>query len=316
MVSSGSREALPASIPASAAAHGDWLESVHGEQLAAIERACERGGAECFALFRRLDTDAWALLLTQEHDRYPHIRALLPSVPDPALQTLYNGRSGVPLALQSKDFYDRVRTRFAQHGDSLLAESRVLDFGCGWGRLSRYFARDVEPGRLFGCDPAQQILDECARARLPAVLARSEHVPERIPFDATFDLAFSFSVFTHISETAHLACLRALHAALRPGGVLVLTVRPPEYLWFSPLMASVRHRAHDLQALRAEPLYLFSAHPADANHHQYEGGEMTYGETVVTLPYVRQRWTPMFELAGTDLLLSDPYQMVLTLRRR
>ena len=43
---------------------------------------------------------------------------------------------------------------------------------------------------------------------------------------------------------------------------------------------------------------------------------MTYGETVITLPYVRERWDAMFELLETDLLLSDPYQTVLTLRRR
>ena len=59
-----------------------WLEHLYGEQLTAIDAACAGGGPECFALFADLDTDLWALLLTQEYDAYPHIRALLPSVPD------------------------------------------------------------------------------------------------------------------------------------------------------------------------------------------------------------------------------------------
>ena len=150
---------------------------------------------------------------------------------------------------------------------------------------------------------------------MPATLARTAHVPDRLPFDAGFDLAFSFSVFTHISEAAHLACLGALHAALRPGGLLILTVRPPEYLSYSPLMDAVRQGAPGPAELREEPAYLFAPHPAEAGHPQYAGGQMTYGETVVTLPYVRERWGSMFELLDTDLLLSDPYQVVLTLRR-
>ena len=43
---------------------------------------------------------------------------------------------------------------------------------------------------------------------------------------------------------------------------------------------------------------------------------MTYGETVITLPYVRERWSPLFELLDVDLLVGDLYQLMLTLRRR
>ena len=66
----------------------------------------------------------------------------------------------------------------------------------------------------------------------------------------------------------------------------------------------------------AEPRYVFVPHPAESSHLQYEGGEMTYGETVITLPYVRERWAPFFELLDVDVLIGDLYQLVLTLRRR
>jgi hypothetical protein len=184
-------------------------------------------------------------------------------------------------------------------------------------RLTRYLARDVAPGQLHGCDPVDQILDVCRGSRVPAVLAKSEFVPERLPFETSFDLAFSFSVFTHISEAAHESCLRALHGGLRPGAILVVTVRPPAYLRHSPLMRpALDALGPESDARLAEPRYLFVPHPAEESHLQYEGGEMTYGETVITLPYVRERWTPLFELLQVDLLVADPYQLVLTLRRR
>ena len=293
-----------------------WLQLFHGE-LAPIEEACAAGGPEAFARFRDLDDDLWALLLTQEFESYPNVRELLPSVPDRSLQQLWNGVSGVALAAQSKAFYSKLRERYAAYSERALADSQVLDFGCGWGRLTRFLARDVEPGRLYGCDPVEQILDVCRECGVPATLARSEFVPERLPFDVEFDLAFSFSVFTHISEPAHESCLRALHRSLRPGALLVMTIRPPEYLRFSPLMRPARDElGPEPESRLAEPRYLFVPHPAEPSHLQWEGGEMTYGETVITLPYVHERWSPLFELLEVDLLVGDLHQVMLTLRRR
>jgi SAM-dependent methyltransferase len=293
--------------PAAAATRYDeWLELAAGEELRAIEAACADGGTEQFARFRGLDADVWALLLTQEYDAYPNIRALLPAVPDPALQELWNGASGVRLASQGAAFYAKLLARYERVSTCPLVQARVLDFGCGWGRLTRFLARDVASGNLYGCDPVESILDVCRRTRVPATLARSDFAPAQLPFDATFDLAFAFSVFTHLSEAAHLRCLEALHTAMRPGAVLVVTVRPAAYLELMQLVPDARLEG---------AAYVFVPHPAEASHPQYAGGEMTYGETVVTLPYVRERWSPLFELLGADVLLGDPYQVMLTLRR-
>lgn len=297
--------------------HDSWLDHLYGDELGAIEAACEDGALERFALFRELDPDLWALLLSREYEGYPNIRALLPSLPEPSLQKLWNGASGVALAAQGAAFTAKLTDRYAQHGRVPLTDATVLDFGCGWGRLTRVLARDVGPGRLFGCDPVQQILDQCIADRVPATLARSEFVADRLPFDERFDLVFSFSVFTHISEPAHEACLRAIHAGMAPGGILVATVRPPAYLAFSPLMrGTLKGLGDDPERRLDEPHYLFAPHPAEDSHLQYDGGEMTYGETVITLAYVRERWDHLFELLEVDLLVGDLHQVVLTLRRR
>src|ERR1700730_2232621 len=60
--------------------YDSWLEALHRECLDQIYRACAGGEPECFALFRELDDDLWALLLTQEYEVYPNIRSLLPRV--------------------------------------------------------------------------------------------------------------------------------------------------------------------------------------------------------------------------------------------
>lgn len=297
--------------------YDSWLEHFHGDRLAELDAACAGGGRGQLALFRDLDVDLWAMLLSQEYAVYPNIRALLPRVPDPTLQELWNGAHGARLSNQSKTFYAKVSERFAAHADTPLTRARVLDYGCGWGRLVRFFARDVAPGALHGCDPVQQILDVCRDSGVPAELAKTEFLPERLPYDEPFDLAYAFSVFTHISERAADTCLRALHGVLRPGGILVLTVRPPEYLAYNPFMHAARDAlGPDPAARMGEPHYLFVPHAAEDSHPQYEGGEMTYGETVITLPYLRERWADLFEVLEADVLIGDLYQVMITLRRR
>jgi len=294
-----------------------WLQNVYGERLAAIDEACAQGsGPERFALFRELDDDVWSLLLTTQYEGYPNIRALLPGAPEPQLQEMWNGLSGIALARQSRTFYARLRESYAQHGPRPLGDSTVLDFGCGWGRLTRMFARDVAPGALYGCDPAQTILDVCTQLRVPATLARSEFVPERLPFERRFDLAYAFSVFTHLSERSHRACLTALHDALEPGGILVVTIRPPAFIYANELIAPAREHLRRDPELLSRASYLFVPHMAIEQHPQYSaGGEMDYGETIVTLTYVREHWTELFELLHVRIQLEDPHQLMLTLRR-
>ncbi len=298
--------------------YGSWLDTFFGEQLETIDAACAKTPRdEAWKLFRELGDDLWAVLLTREYDLYPNIRALLPGAPEPDLQWMWNGATGLELLGQSKSFYARVRELNQRHGRVPLDEARVLDFGCGWGRLTRFFARDAMPGRLFGCDPTPEILEICAETGVPGDLRRTDFVPQSLPF-TDLDLIFSFSVFTHISEAAHRACLEAIHESLAPGGIAVITVRPPAYLDHDPLMEPARRELSDDFATRElkEPRYLFVPHPIEDGHPQYDEGEMTYGDTVISLPYIEQNWTDLFEIAEISFLTGDIYQVPIALKKR
>ena len=204
------------------------LRQFHGELLDNLDIRC-RDSVPDYRWFRDLDDDLWAILLSKQYSLYPNLRRVLPDTPDPGLQKQYTGESGLALAAKSNGFYRRLKDLYGCYGAKPLRESRVLDFGCGWGRLTRYLARDVAPGNLFGCDPDPEILAVCEQTRVPARLARSEQVPSALPFREKFDLIFAFSVFTHLSEQGHERCLRAIHDALERSGVLIVTVRPAAF---------------------------------------------------------------------------------------
>jgi len=64
-----------------------------------------------------------------------------------------------------------------------------------------------------------------------------------------------------------------------------------------------------------EPRYVFVPHPTEG-HPQYEDGEMTYGEAVISLPYVRERWSELFDLVDVHAFPEDIYQVAVTLKKR
>lgn len=295
-----------------------WLDYCFAGPLGQIEAELTAGGAENpYSLFRGLDDELWAALLTREYSGYPEIRKLLPGHPDPSLQIMWNGATGMKLAAQSAAFYRKLHEVQGEFGPTSLAGSRVLDFGVGWGRLARFLARDLEPGNLYGCDPVEQILDVCREAGLPAELARSEFLPDSIPFEVDFDLVYSFSVFTHISEVASNKCLAAIHASQSPGGLFVVTVRPPSYLQLSGMIDSVGDQLgpNPEEALKG-PQYLFVPHASDPEHPQFDGTEMHYGEAVITVPYIEENWSELYEIVDVGFSTSDMYQVPVTLRRR
>src|SRR3954454_21444191 len=92
------------------ARYDSWLTGLYGVTLAQIDAACaglQRD--EAFGLFRDLDTDLWAVLLSGQYDAYPSIRAVLPRTPDVSIQARWNGWTGLKLLNESKGFYRRVR---------------------------------------------------------------------------------------------------------------------------------------------------------------------------------------------------------------
>lgn len=288
--------------------YDSWLRHYHDELLEALDARCQHDSEPDYGWFRELSDDLWAILLTKQYSLYPSLRAALPDLPNPDLQRRFNGRSGVELATSSLGFYGRLKDLYARHGAKPLDESRVLDFGCGWGRLTRYLARDVASGNLFGCDPDPAILAVCEQTRVPARLARSEEVPSSLPFRERFDLIYAFSVFTHLSEEAHEKCLRAIHRGLEQSGVLVLTARPPAYITDGLALDGLDEAVGDLES--DEQRYAFAPHVGQP----LKVG--TFGEAVINLPYMRGRWSELFSLRDVSLQLDDMYQVIITLQHR
>jgi SAM-dependent methyltransferase len=102
---------------------------------------------------------------------------------------------------------------------------RVLDFGCGTGRILKSWYVDDPKRELYGVDYNQSLI-EWNQQNLPGDIQFSiNQLGPPLSFeDNQFDLIYLVSVFTHLSFENQLSWLKEFERVLRPGGLLVITL--------------------------------------------------------------------------------------------
>ena len=124
--------------------------------------------------------------------------------------------------------YTLLESALAMVGRRPADVTRVLDFGCGYGRVLRAIVQHIEPRRVDVFDVDQQGVAFCAREFGVTGLGFTRPWDwSSVPF-ATYDLIWAGSVFTHLGEAFTREMLELWCSLLRPGGVLVFTTHGDE----------------------------------------------------------------------------------------
>ena len=113
-----------------------------------------------------------------------------------------------------------VRGLMDQHSVSL--GQRVLDFGCGVGRLSKALSEHAP--KVVGVDIAGSMLDIAReinpdRERTEFLQIDGRHLPFE---DDSFDSAISLTVLQHSPPQVQIAALTELVRVVRPGGLVIV----------------------------------------------------------------------------------------------
>jgi SAM-dependent methyltransferase len=104
----------------------------------------------------------------------------------------------------------------------------VLDFGCGCGRVTRYWSGFA--GSVVGSDLDGPAVEWCRRNLAFARFERNALEPPLVFESESFDLVYALSVFTHLTAELQVAWRDELRRVLRPGGVLLVTTHGRSYL--------------------------------------------------------------------------------------
>lgn len=100
--------------------------------------------------------------------------------------------------------------------------AKILDFGCGWGRVTRWLRASFPAADVYGCDIDAAGINFVADVIGARTFPASTDI-DAIPLQNGYDLIFVGSVVTHLDEANSARLMGRLFEALAPGGVLVVT---------------------------------------------------------------------------------------------
>jgi len=168
----------------------------------------------------------------------------------------------------------------------------VLDFGCGPGRVSRWWPLGLTGVRCHGYDVRRAPIDWCA-ANLEGHYARNAVSPPLDLPDDSIDLVYALSVFSHLEPRAAAVWIEELARVCRPDGLILLTAFGAFSLYVIERDPE-RSRAMGIGPAMARR-YLRRLDTEQVVFHQVTGerrdalGEVdaVYGQTFFTPEYVR-----------------------------
>jgi len=286
--------------------------------LASVVRAVRNGPMACRVLarskrtgttprdwFSGVDDDTWLWMNTVGRRRFRPLAAIVPGVPDAYMQTNYTGNSEDATLREGFVAYRLFKNYYETHVGPIASCRGVLDFGCGWGRIVRFFLRDVLAEKVSGVDHSEEAIQACRKTNRWSTFSLIDpHPPTALP-NNSFDLIYLYSVFSHLPEEMHLTLLREFQRLLVPGGLLIATTRGREFIQYC---ASLQKDPH----LQDQPRWLSQLsgifQPEAAALAAYDNGSFCYeefgvegrwsfwGEACIPKEYVQKRWSEMFEV--------------------
>ena len=153
------------------------------------------------------------------------IGSVIPLNPPEAIQLKFVGLSYENAYAEAETFVKVTDEFAAKHGRGGFASlERIIDFGSGWGRITRTLLAKVPATKIHALDVDSQ-MTAFVNTTLPGVNALTiSPEPPTILGDASVDALIAFSVFSHLSGPAHEAWAGEIGRVVAPGGVVAITV--------------------------------------------------------------------------------------------
>jgi len=184
-----------------------------------------------------IDGDAPTLALKYRPYKYRSESFLIPKSPE-----LNYEKCSLGLAIPPKELwlgYGDTKEEYLSGGEehvqkmlelvrdsdfSFAEEGRILDFGCGAGRMIRFLKNISESYEIWGTDISAEHIYWCKQYLSPPFHFATTTTIPHLPFeDRYFDFIYAGLVFTHIDDLAE-AWLLELRRILASNGRLFVTI--------------------------------------------------------------------------------------------
>jgi SAM-dependent methyltransferase len=189
-----------------------------------------------------------------------------------------------------------VMRLFDQHRPGERREPvRILDLGCGCGRMTRHLGMRPDRWAVSGCDVNARHVRWCQRKLRTVHTSHTSAAPPTGYTDGQFDLVFSFSVFTHLAESRAAEWVAEIARILAPAGLFIATthgiaaletiqrsaIHQTKFFMTGAMAAEVRERFGD------DP-YRFFPYPPAISQRAQAGDD--YGNAFIHPEYIQREW--------------------------
>jgi SAM-dependent methyltransferase len=137
-------------------------------------------------------------------------------------------------------------------GRELPNFNRILDFGVGCGRTLRWLLPRAPQARFFGTDVDAEAVAWCRAHLASTTFTTNDPLPPLRYPNASFDLIYAISVFTHLDEPYQFQWLGELRRLTRPGGWVVVTLHGERLLEHVPPPLHPLFAAHGFVFVRQD----------------------------------------------------------------
>lgn len=259
--------------------------------------------------------DEWFKIICESYKNSPVFveGQKLPDFPSDTIQINTTGQAGVNTLKEAYVFYQDCVETFSALGHPIRPDAKLLDFGIGWGRIARFFLRELPLSNVYGVDVMSEFVDICKKTfHSENFFVTTPFPPTTIP-DNFFDYVVGYSVFSHLSEKACKEWMQEFYRITKPGALIAVTTRGRPFFDYCESLKGKGIGGY------SDALSLMFSDFSEARK-QYDrgefvhsnangvtgGGAMTsefYGETFIPEQYAKNAYSEMFAL---ERFLFDP----------
>lgn len=181
-------------------------------------------------------------------------------------------------------FYEIVK----RHSPSLVTEKRILDYGCGYGRMTRHFKNFFSLSTVVSAEVTDDMINFCAKefGSIPFLISDDNPISN---FGSKFDVIIAVSVFSHLPPKSFEHNMVELGKSLDEKGLLMFTTAGEQ----------VAKKIHKTEIKNG---YIFSSRAQNTNETERRIPVEKYASMLVTPAFVEN----ILNLAGLRILEFIP----------
>lgn len=228
----------------------------------------------------------------------------LPMPPEPLRWRVTGNKDPEAFLKSGKSNFQNIKSALGKIDKDLSSFKKILDFGCGCGRVIRWFLPLSKSVELYGTDYDYEAIEWCRNNLTSYKFNKNKELPPLDYTSNTFDFIYAISIFTHLNEEYQFQWLKELKRISKQNCILFLTTKGKFLLEKSP--EEIRTRGINL--LDSEGFFCTGGKFWKGTFPEY------FSDTFHTKEYIIEKWSKYFHIidyiprgmaAGQDIVILN-----------